>query len=149
MAKKKRHAPQAGAKAASVENADDTERVEVVIPPQEEEPAAPPLEESTGDITTKTVFDGALFRRIRESKGLTLKAIGEKTRINHQSLAAIEEERYEDLPDAKIYIRGFVRCLAQEIGLNADRAAAGYLERWDRWREGQNIPKKPLLVTKS
>ena len=56
-----------------------------------------------------------------------------------------EEERFDELPDAKIYIRGFVRCLALELGLDPERVTTSYLVRWDHWYEGQNFPKKRAL----
>lgn len=91
------------------------------------------------------LINGDYLKRARESKGITLKEIAERTKINASSLAAVEDERFEALPDARIYVRGFVRCLAEELGLDADAVARAYLPRWDRWFENQNFPKKKLL----
>jgi cytoskeletal protein RodZ len=86
-------------------------------------------------IDSSTVFTGALLKQLRESRGLTLKQISAQTRIIVASLQAVEAERFDDLPDARIYVRGFVRCLAIELALNPDQVAQSYLKRWDAWYE--------------
>lgn len=82
-----------------------------------------------------TIFTGAVLKQIRESQRITLKEISERTRISVGSLSALEDERYEDLPNARVYIRGFVRCLALEIGLDRDQVAKTYVPRWESWYE--------------
>lgn len=84
-------------------------------------------------IDESTVYTGEFLRRYRESRGVALKEIAERTRIGVRSLQAVEEERFEDLPDARVYVRGFVRCLAEEVGLDPDLAAKSYLVRWSSW----------------
>lgn len=112
------------------------------VPP---ETRTPPQRADTPVVGTETPITGELLKRVRESKGLTLKEISDKTRIGRKNLEAVEEERFDELPDAKIYVRGFVRCLALELGLDPERAATSYLVRWDHWYEGQNFPKKRAL----
>ncbi len=92
------------------------------------EPAPPPQAEDLG-----SGFTGERIKKTREQKGLTLKEISEKTKISVATLQALEEERYEDMPSARVYVRGFVRCLAEEIGLDKDQVAQSYLPRWERW----------------
>ncbi len=89
----------------------------------------PEVKRSTGN------YDGAHLRKIRENKGLTLKDISQRTKINLKVLTALEEERYEDMPLARVYVWGFVRCLAEEIGLDMHEVAAAYVPRWERWYE--------------
>jgi cytoskeletal protein RodZ len=112
-------------------------------PTEIEEAKAPEAPKSvTGEtkaelrIDESTVYTGEFLRRYRESRGVALKEIAERTRIGARSLQAIEEERFDDLPDARVYVRGFVRCLAEEIGLDPDLAAKSYLVRWMSWHEG-------------
>lgn len=88
-------------------------------------------------VDESTVYTGEFLRRYRESRGLALKEIAERTRIGARSLQAVEEERFEDLPDARVYVRGFVRCLAEEVGLDPDLAAKSYLVRWASWNAEQ------------
>ncbi len=115
-------------------------------------PSAPPeapraalARADTPIVGTDTPITGEILKRVRESKGVTLKEISDKTRIGRRNLEALEEERFDELPDAKIYIRGFVRCLALELGLDPERVTTSYLVRWDHWYEGQNFPKKRAL----
>ncbi|MCK6546445.1 helix-turn-helix domain-containing protein [Myxococcota bacterium] len=84
-------------------------------------------------VGTDTVFTGELLRQVRESQRITLKEISERTRISVMSLSALENEKYEDLPNARVYVRGFVRCLAVEIGLDRDQVSRTYLPRWEAW----------------
>lgn len=78
-------------------------------------------------------FTGERIRTVREQQGITLKEIAEKTKISVVVLQALEDERYEDMPSARVYVRGFVRCLAEEIGLDKDRVSQSYVPRWERW----------------
>jgi ribosome-binding protein aMBF1 (putative translation factor) len=92
---------------------------------------APPLAPSQ----TAAEYDGPSLRRIREQRGLTLKEIADRTRINASILSAIEDERYEDVPNARVYVRGFVRSIAIELSLDPEPVTQSYLPRWDRWFE--------------
>jgi hypothetical protein len=88
-----------------------------------------------------TIYTGALLKQVRESQRITLKEISERTRISVASLAALEEERYEDLPNARVYVRGFVRCLAVEIGLDKDQVSRTYVPRWEAWFADNGGPR--------
>lgn len=84
-------------------------------------------------VSADTIFTGELLKQIRESQRITLKEISDRTRLSVHSLAALESERYEDLPNARVYVRGFVRCLAAEIGLDKDHVSRTYVPRWEAW----------------
>jgi hypothetical protein len=112
VAKKKKEAPAA----------------EAAPPPPPPEPVAKLEEEVVAGS-----FTGETIRKMREQKGLTLKEIADKTKISVAMLQALEDERYEDMPSARVYVRGFVRCLAEEIGLDKDHVSQGYVPRWERW----------------
>ena len=94
-------------------------------------PPMPSLDETS-------VYSGDILRQVREHKGITLRTISNITRIGVPSLMAVEEERYEDLPNARIYVLGFVRCLSQEIGLDREVAGKSYIERWQNWWDGRS-----------
>lgn len=99
---------------------------------------APAREQPPGTLASvgpDTVFTGEMLKQIRESQRMSLKEISEKTRISQASLAALESERFEDLPNARVYVRGFVRCLAVEIGLDREQVSRTYLPRWQAWYE--------------
>lgn len=130
-------------------------RVELRPPPPAVRPDLPPLPDATTPstipvvipgsvpepkripISDDSIFTGELLRQIRESQKITLKEISQRTRISVASLAALETEKYEDLPNARVYVRGFVRCLAVEIGLDKDQVSRSYLPRWERWFASQ------------
>jgi len=78
-------------------------------------------------------FTGARLKAAREKAGLTVAEISERTKISKAVLAALEDERYEDMPNARVYVRGFVRCVARELGLDLDAVTRSYLPRWERW----------------
>jgi len=74
-------------------------------------------------------FDGARLRRFRLHTGMELQDISRVTKINPTYLAFIEEDRYAELP-AAVYVRGFVTAYAECIGLDAKRAAASYMKKF-------------------
>jgi DNA-binding XRE family transcriptional regulator len=99
----------------------------------EEQPPAPVAPEDG-------IYTGERIKAAREKKGLTLREIADRTKINLMTLQALEEERYESMPNARVYVRGFVRCLAEEIGLDKDAVSQSYVPRWERWFAGNVRP---------
>jgi flagellar biosynthesis protein FlhG len=92
-------------------------------PPQPAPPRDPPPEVGPG-----TEFTGALLRRIRESHGVALADISQKTKIGVPHLRNLEEERFRELP-AEVYVRGFLVEFARYFKLDARVVAASYLRR--------------------
>lgn len=80
-------------------------------------------------------WDGAALRAARENAHITVEEMASRTKINTAIIRALEEERFDEAPKARVYVRGFVRCLAEEIGLDADAVARSYVPRWERWYE--------------
>ncbi|MFO0671294.1 MAG: helix-turn-helix transcriptional regulator [Polyangiaceae bacterium] len=68
---------------------------------------------------------------MRESQGATLAEISAKTKIAKSHLAAIEEERFADLP-AAVYVRGFVSELAKFLKLDVAQVQRTYARRMQR-----------------
>ena len=58
-------------------------------------------------ITPDTEFTGALLRAVRESQGITLRMVSNKTKIGMNYLEGLEADDYTALP-AEVYVRGFV-----------------------------------------
>jgi len=79
-------------------------------------------------------FDGQRLRRVRLRNGVDLDQIAAVTKVNPTYLRFIEEERFDDLP-AAVYVRGFVKCYATCIGLDPDRVAKSYMQRYEQNRE--------------
>ena len=80
------------------------------------------------EIGPDTEFTGALLRKIRESLGIELVDIADKTKIGRSHLQAIEDERFEDLP-ALVYTRGFLGEFAKQLRLEPSQVQKTYLRR--------------------
>lgn len=76
-------------------------------------------------MATATVYPGALLKEIREYRGVALAAIAERTKISRRYLQAIEEEDSRHLPEP-IYLKGYLKQYAAEIGLDPERVATCY-----------------------
>ncbi|MBN2493711.1 MAG: helix-turn-helix domain-containing protein [Deltaproteobacteria bacterium] len=133
--------PEAASEAAAsapapAEEAEQPEAVapELDAPEAPEEPAGPspapepPERAPMPEITAETEFSGALLAEIREARGISIERIADVTKINIYYLRLIEAEDYSDLP-AEVYVRGYLKQVAQFLGLDPARVAASYLER--------------------
>lgn len=79
---------------------------------------------------------GGALRDAREQRGLSLDQLARATKIRVTTLQAIETNRREKLPEA-IFLRGFVRAYAREVGLNPEDTVRQYL--------GQFEPVTPMV----
>jgi cytoskeleton protein RodZ len=68
---------------------------------------------------------GSELRRAREQRGLTLFQLSELTKIHPSALKAIEEDDLSRLPGG-IFMRGFLRAYAREVGLDPARVVREY-----------------------
>ena len=59
---------------------------------------------------------GSELRHAREKRGLSRDELSARTKISPPVLEAIEEAQYERLP-AAVYLRGFLRSYAEEVGV--------------------------------
>ena len=78
------------------------------------------------DIPADAEFNGELLRRVRESYGLSLQQVAERTRITRIHLENVEADRYDRLP-ATVYLRGILVNLARELRLDPARVSKTYL----------------------
>jgi cytoskeletal protein RodZ len=62
---------------------------------------------------------GAKLREARESKGMTLEDVQQRTKIQKRYLKAIEENDYSVMP-GDFYTRAFIKEYAQTVGVNPD-----------------------------
>jgi len=81
---------------------------------------------------------GDILREAREARGLDLDEVAGETKIRPRYLEALEEERYDLLPE-DVYIKGFVRIYANYLGLNAEPLVAFFDQqrKEERQREEQ------------
>ncbi|MFT3768008.1 MAG: helix-turn-helix domain-containing protein [Minicystis sp.] len=90
------------------------------------------------EINAETQFTGALLRKVRESQGIELSDIAQRTKISVPHLAAIENEIAGDLP-APVYVQGFVQTVAKFLKLDPAQVSKTYMRRL---REGAAAPKR-------
>jgi transcriptional regulator with XRE-family HTH domain len=81
---------------------------------------------------------GSTLGRAREERGLELADVAAATRIRRGYLAALEEERFEELPVG--YVQAFLRTYAMYLGLDAQRLVDEYGSRFPPRRP---IPARP------
>ncbi|EPR30442.1 transcriptional regulator, XRE family [Alkalidesulfovibrio alkalitolerans DSM 16529] len=70
---------------------------------------------------------GALLRERRETAGLSLADVVERTKISRRVLESIEHGRLEDLPHP-VYTKGFIRNYANVLGLDLNEINASLVE---------------------
>ena len=68
---------------------------------------------------------GEDLRAARESKGLTLRQIAERTRISLSFLTALETDDYSSIP-GEVFVTGFLRSYARELGIPEKEILAKY-----------------------
>ncbi|MFA7459798.1 MAG: RodZ domain-containing protein [Trueperaceae bacterium] len=68
---------------------------------------------------------GRMLKEGRAERGLELADVAELTHIRQDYLRALEEGRYEELPE-DVYSRNFVRLYAQAVGVPASEALSTY-----------------------
>ncbi len=89
----------------------------------------------------ETPLTGMVLMRVRQVCNLTLEDIADRTKISMFTLRCIEGDAYSDLP-AAVYLRGFVRQVAEQLRLEGDRAVTDYMEAYEAWR-AEEARKKP------
>ncbi len=84
---------------------------------------------------------GQTLKNARESRGLKLEDVEEKTKIKKEFLNAIEKEDWNDLPEFPV-VSGFVKNIASSVGVDTQKATA-LLRRDYPPKEIPLNPKKP------
>jgi cytoskeletal protein RodZ len=93
------------------------------------------------------------LRQVREEKSIRIEEVAAQTRIRQYFLQALEEGRFEDLPEP-VFVQGFIRRYGDMIGLNGIALAHTFATNFfdlDSDRHGNNLDKKanlyiPLVV---
>jgi hypothetical protein len=99
--------------------------VHTLAEPVRAEPAPQPV--AAPVIPESAVWTGALLRQVRESRGLTVRQMADRTRISRAHLENLEGDRYLSLP-APVYLRGILTSYAKELRLDSQRVVRSYLE---------------------
>jgi hypothetical protein len=99
--------------------------LEAVVEPAVRSPAPSPAQSYV--VPDDARWTGELLRRVRESRGLTLLQVAERTKVTRHHLENVEADRYDQLP-APVYLRGIIMSIAKELRLDAQKVARSYLE---------------------
>jgi flagellar biosynthesis protein FlhG len=85
--------------------------------------------------TSEIAFDpdaevtGEFLRKVRQSRGIELGDISQRTKISERYLRALEDEVFTDMP-AVVYVRGYIMEYARALRLDAPRVTESYLARY-------------------
>jgi flagellar biosynthesis protein FlhG len=90
------------------------------------------------EINAETQFSGTLLRKVRESQGIELSDIAQRTKISVTHLSALENESAGDLP-AAVYVQGFVQTVAKFLKLDPAQVSKTYMRRL---RQVEAAPKR-------
>ena len=75
------------------------------------------VDENQGDLLDALDI-GRRLERARKAQKMTLSQAARKTQIRAETLEALEQNRFEELPEL-VYVRGFIRIYAQVLELDA------------------------------
>jgi cytoskeleton protein RodZ len=90
---------------------------------------------------------GAVLRRTREEKGISLDEIAGETRLSKRYLLALEDEAIHKLPGGT-YNRAYLRSYAGYLGLDIDRLVRDYsLEEAHQTETGRLKPQPDVLAS--
>lgn len=99
--------------------------------------------EDTGGVAEESVLD---LRAIRESRGQTLQELSAATKVNPHNLKAIEEQRFDVLPEP-IYARAFIDMYAKALDLDPKKILARYDKYLDTLEPGEDNYKVIKRIT--
>ena len=88
---------------------------------------------------------GARLKREREQRKITLDEIAVSTKIGTRFLAAIEEDRFDQLPGG-IFNKGFVRAYARHLGMDENQAIADFVAATEPVLPEPPPPDAPVLA---
>ena len=70
---------------------------------------------------------GSRIRHAREEQGLSIEDMYVRTKIRPKSIEAIEEGNFEAISGGNVYVKGFIKTLAEELRLDSDEL----IEMWE------------------
>lgn len=91
----------------------------------------------------KTRSVGEILRTEREKKHLSLDRLSVVTNIPVQKIQFIEENQFDQLPSAP-YVRGYLRVIARELGLEAEPLISILRRDYKESARGELLPRELL-----
>ncbi len=95
------------------------------------------VEEKENDISDVAYYDGPGLKKIRILKKISVEEIVSETNIRTWYIESIEAERYDALP-ARMYVKGFLKQIAQYLKLPPEKVLKDYFEKYDNWASTTN-----------
>ena len=88
---------------------------------------------------------GSYLRAEREQRRVSLQEISAATKIQVKFLRALEEDAYDQLPPAPLYVVGFLRAYAQCLSLDPEEVVTAYSQHChvQEGPQGQRLPAPP------
>ncbi|MEM7552561.1 MAG: RodZ domain-containing protein [Cyanobacteria bacterium P01_A01_bin.84] len=86
---------------------------------------------------------GAYLKQIREEKSIRIEEIAAKTLIRLFCLQALEDGRFEDLPES-IYVQGFIRRYGDVLGLDGNSLSQKFSDAFPKEEPKTNIEDTPV-----
>ena len=80
-----------------------------------------------------TPITGEILYRARNESGVTLDEVARRIKVGKDYLRALEMEDFDRLPDAAVYVRGFIVAYAEYLGFTAPDIVPGYMLRYNNW----------------
>jgi len=85
------------------------------------------IKQLTAEILAKDIVAGSDLKRLREALEVEISEIYEITRISASTIRTIEANQVNDLP-AEVFLKSFLKALAQILQIDPQRTAEGYLK---------------------
>ncbi len=89
--------------------------------------ADPEMRNRIATILSGPRLSGPQLKELRDAFGIELTEIYALTRINRDMMTAIETDRFDELP-ATVYLKQFLKSIAQILQIDATRVVDGYLD---------------------
>jgi len=99
----------------------------------------PPPEKGSDLGNPEGPYSGPLLRKLRERQGVELGEISKELKLRVELLRALEEERFEALPEP-IYLKVHLRNYAAFLRLDPILVTEDYLKRVKAWKERPGPP---------
>ena len=119
----KERVPKSTAKAASSKNT-KARQVEKPAP----KPAPQKAKPTTAEMVRQYGYTGRLFRAIRETQGLSISDLSQRTNVPVNYINAIENEDFGVFSNA-FFVRGVVKNISRSLGIQERAIVEGFLSR--------------------
>lgn len=88
---------------------------------------------------------GEYLKRERELRGVTLEEISKTSNISKTFLKSLENDDFENLP-AEVFVKGFIRCYAENTGMDGNEAILAYNSFIANKRSSETVSEVPTEI---